>query len=53
MAVLKTWGGVLTDAPLKTAPNKQSVVQCANCSICLDVCQPNALKGTVAYNVKI
>lgn len=43
----QTWGGVLTDAPLKTASIKQPTVQCGNCRTCLDVCQPNALKGMV------
>lgn len=43
----QTWGGVLTDMPLNTVLNNPPAVQCGNCRICLDVCQPNALKGTV------
>lgn len=43
----QTWGGVLTDAPLKTLSSNPPAVQCGNCRICLDVCQPNALKGAV------
>ncbi|MDR2084482.1 MAG: 4Fe-4S dicluster domain-containing protein [Bacteroidales bacterium] len=41
------WGAVLTDIPLDTTLSGLPVVQCGNCSICLDVCEPNALKGTV------
>ena len=43
----QTWGGVLTDAPLNTVLNNPPAVQCGNCRICLNVCKPNALKGTV------
>lgn len=43
----QTWGAVLTDAPLNTVLNNPSTVQCGNCRICLDVCEPNALKGTI------
>lgn len=43
----QTWGGVLTDAPLSTALNNLPAVQCGNCRTCLDICEPNALKGTV------
>ncbi|NDV64894.1 4Fe-4S dicluster domain-containing protein [Bacteroides sp. 224] len=43
----QTWGGVLTDMPLNTVLNSLPAVQCGNCQICLDVCEPKALKGTV------
>jgi epoxyqueuosine reductase QueG len=41
------WGAVLTDAPLKTELSNPPTIQCGNCHTCLDVCEPNALKGTV------
>lgn len=43
----QTWGGVLTDVPLKTVLHPPSAVQCGNCRACLNVCQPKALKGQV------
>ncbi|MDR2011290.1 MAG: 4Fe-4S dicluster domain-containing protein [Bacteroidales bacterium] len=41
------WGGILTDAPLNTELYQSFAVQCGNCRICLNVCQPDALKGKV------
>ncbi|MDH8702501.1 epoxyqueuosine reductase [Dysgonomonadaceae bacterium PH5-43] len=41
----QTWGAVLTDMPLNTVLNSLPAVQCGNCRICLDVCEPHALKG--------
>ncbi|MDL2277320.1 4Fe-4S dicluster domain-containing protein [Parabacteroides sp. OttesenSCG-928-G07] len=43
----QNWGGVLTDAPLNAILNNPPAVECGNCRACLDVCLPNALKGTV------
>ncbi|MDR2919642.1 MAG: 4Fe-4S dicluster domain-containing protein [Tannerella sp.] len=43
----QTWGGVLTNAPLHTVLNVPFDVRCHSCRICLDICQPNALKGKV------
>ena len=41
----QTWGAVLTDMPLNTVLHLPITVQCGNCRTCLDICQPNALKG--------
>ena len=43
----QTWGGVLTDIPLNTKLYDPSTVLCGNCRVCVDICQPNALKGKV------
>ncbi|MDR2913769.1 MAG: 4Fe-4S dicluster domain-containing protein [Tannerella sp.] len=43
----QTWGGVLTDVPLNIILHNPFVVQCGNCRVCLDVCEPNALKGKI------
>lgn len=43
----QTWGGVLTDASLNTLSVNHAIVQCGKCQICVDICQPNALKGKV------
>jgi epoxyqueuosine reductase QueG len=43
----QTWGGVLTDIPLNTEFHNPSDFLCGNCRICVDICQPNALKGKV------
>jgi epoxyqueuosine reductase QueG len=43
----QTLGAVLTDIPLHTELHNLPKIQCGNCQICLDVCEPNALKGTV------
>jgi len=43
----QTWGGVLTDAPVEAISVQPVAVQCGNCRVCMDVCQPNALRGTV------
>ena len=41
----QVWGGILTDAPVDTILHNPSEVQCGNCMVCLDICQPKALKG--------
>lgn len=43
----QTWGAVLTDAPLHTVLNNPPAVQCGNCRICLEICEPVALKGAI------
>lgn len=43
----QTWGGVLTDIPVNTKMQNPSTVLCGNCRICVDICQPNALKGKI------
>lgn len=43
----QTWGGVLTDTPLNTVLCDPQAVQCGNCRICTEVCQPNALRGKI------
>jgi len=43
----QTWGSVLTDVPLPTVLHAPSDVLCKNCHICLDICEPKALKGKV------
>ncbi|WP_291530027.1 epoxyqueuosine reductase [Bacteroides sp. UBA939] len=41
----QVWGGILTDAPVDTISQAIPAVQCGSCRVCLDVCQPGALKG--------
>jgi epoxyqueuosine reductase len=36
---------VLTDAPVKTELHSPASSLCGDCSICLDICSPGALKG--------
>lgn len=43
----QVWGGVLTDALLDREFHTPLAVLCGKCRICLDVCQPNALKGNI------
>jgi len=40
------FGKVLTTAPFKTISKVPAEPQCGDCNICVDVCQPNALRGT-------
>lgn len=43
----QTWGAVLTDMPLETISREPSKVRCANCRVCVDCCEPGALKGKI------
>ena len=36
---------VLTDAPVKSVPNAPLPSLCGNCTVCTDICEPNAIKG--------
>ena len=40
------FGKVLTTAPFETMSKVPIEPQCGDCNICVDVCQPNALRGT-------
>jgi epoxyqueuosine reductase QueG len=43
----QVWGGILTNAPVDATLCNISEILCGDCRTCLDVCESNALKGSV------